>query len=141
MPQLLFLVFGLVAVFVGGLLEFYGGPEVHGGANWFMMVFGAVCILGGLGTIPHDKPQPAPAPKKQPERKAETPAEIAEREEREWRTNPKSKAPVRCATQFMEYLRRGEPQKAREFLDAMNDDFYNAAKIGAKIIREHEERF
>lgn len=62
--QLLFLVFGLVAVFVGGLLEFYGGLEVHGGGNWFMMIFGAICVVGGLGTIPHDKPQPSPAPKK-----------------------------------------------------------------------------
>lgn len=139
--QLLFLVFGLVAVFVGGLLEFYGGPEVHGGANWFMMIFGVVCILGGLGTIPHDKPQPAPTQNKPPERKAETPAEIAEREEREWRTDPKSRSPLRCAAQFRAYVERGEPQKAEEFLSAMSKEFYNAVKIGAKIIREHEERF
>ena len=139
--QPLFLVFGLVAVFVGGLLEFYGGPEVHGGANWFMMIFGAVCVAGGLGTIPHDKPQSAPAQKKQPEWKAEAPAEIAEREEREWRMNPKSKAYTRCAAQFRAYIERGEPQKAEEFLSAMSKEFYNAVKIGAKIIREHEERF
>ena len=139
--QPLFVLFGLVAVFVGGLLEFYGGPEVRGGANWFMIIFGVVCILGGLGTSVRDKPKPAPAEKNQPEWRAETPAEIAEREEREWRTNPKSKAYTRCAAQFRAYIERGEPQKAEEFLSAMSKEFYNAVKIGAKIIREHEERF
>ena len=138
MPQLLFLVFGLVAVFVGGLLEFYGGPEVHGAGNWFMMIFGAICVMGGLGTIPHDKPQPAPAEKKQPERKAETPAEIAEREEREWRTDPKSRSHLRCAAQFRAYVERGRPDQAREFTDAMSKEFHRAVLIGAKIITESE---
>ena len=136
--QPLFLIFGLVAVLVGGLLEFYGGPEVHGAGNWFMMIFGAVCILGGLGTIPHDKPQPAPAQKKQPEWKAETPAEIAEREEREWRTDPKSRSPLRCAAQFRAYVERGRPDQAREFTDAMSKEFHRAVLIGAKIITEGE---
>ena len=136
--QPLFLVFGLVAVFVGGLLEFYGGPEVRGAGNWFMMFFGAVCVIGGLGTIPHGKPQPAPAQKKQPEWKAETPAEIAEREEREWRTDPKSRSPLRCAAQFRAYVERGQLDKAREFTDAMSTEFHRAVLIGAKIITEHE---
>ena len=136
--QPLFVLFGLVAVFVGGLLEFYGGPEVHGGANWFMIIFGAICILGGLGTIPHDKPQPAPALKKQPEQKKETPAEIAEREEREWRTNPKSRSPLRCAAQFRAYVERGQLDKAREFTDTMSKEFHRAVLIGAKIITESE---
>ena len=134
----MFLVFGLVAVFVGGLLEFYGGPEVRGAGNWFMMFFGAVCVIGGLGTIPHGKPQPAPAQKKQPEWKAETPAEIAEREEREWRTDPKSRSPLRCAAQFRAYVERGQLDKAREFTDAMSTEFHRAVLIGAKIITEHE---
>lgn len=134
--QLLFLAFGLIAVFVGGLLEFYGGPEVHGAGNWFMMIFGVVCILGGLGAIPHDGPQPAPAPKKQPERQTETPAEIAQREEREWLTDPNSKAHVRCAAQFRAYVERGRIDQAREFTDAMSVKFHRAVLIGAKIITE-----
>ena len=136
--QPLFLAFGLVAVFVGGLLEFYGGPEVRGAGNWFMMFFGAVCVIGGLGTIPHGKPQPAPAQKKQPEWKAETPAEIAEREEREWRTDPKSRSPLRCAAQFRAYVERGQLDKAREFTDTMSKEFHRAVLIGAKIITESE---
>ena len=136
--QPLFLAFGLVAVFVGGLLEFYGGPEVHGAGNWFMMFFGAVCVIGGLWTIPHDRPQPAPAQPKRPEWKAETPAEIAEREEKDWRTNPKSRSPLRCAAQFRAYVERGQLDKAREFTDAMSTEFHRAVLIGAKIITEHE---
>ena len=138
--QLLFVLFGLLAVGAGLFFQFGAGPETRDGWNWFMVVFGLVMLIGGLGTIPHDKPQPAPAQKKQPERKAETPAEIAEREEREWRTNPKSKAYTRCAAQFRAYVERGRPDQAREFTDAMSKEFYNAVKIGAKIIREHEER-
>ena len=136
--QPLFLVFGLVAVFVGGLLEFYGGPEVRGAGNWFMMFFGAVCVIGGLGTIPHDRPQPAPAQPKRPEWKAETPAEIAEREEKDWRTNPKSRSPLRCAAQFRAYVERGQLDKAREFTDTMSKEFHRAVLIGAKIITESE---
>ena len=136
--QPLFIPFGLLAVGAGLFFQFGAGPETRDGWNWFMVVCGLVMLIGGLGTIPHDKPQPAPAQKKQPERKAETPAEIAEREEREWRTDPKSRSPLRCAAQFRAYVERGRPDQAREFTDAMSTEFHRAVLIGAKIITEHE---
>ena len=136
--QPLFIPFGLLAVGAGLFFQFGAGPETRDGWNWFMVMFGLVMLIGGLGTSAHDKPQPAPAQKKQPERKAETPAEIAEREEREWRTDPKSRSPLRCAAQFRAYVERGRPDQAREFTDAMSTEFHRAVLIGAKIITEHE---
>ena len=136
--QPLFIPFGLLAVGAGLFFQFGAGPETRDGWNWFMVMFGLVMLIGGLGTSAHDKPQPAPAQKKQPERKAETPAEIAEREEREWRTNPKSRSPLRCAAQFRAYVERGQIDQAREFTDAMSKEFHRAVLIGAKIITEHE---
>ena len=136
--QPLFIPFGLLAVGAGLFFQFGAGPETRDGWNWFMVMFGLVMLIGGLGTSAHDKPQPAPAQKKQPERKAETPAEIAEREEREWRTDPKSRSHLRCAAQFRAYVERGRPDQAREFTDAMSKEFHRAVLIGAKIITESE---
>ena len=136
--QPLFIPFGLLAVGAGLFFQFGAGPETRDGWNWFMVMFGLVMLIGGLGTSAHDKPQPAPAQKKQPEWKAETPAEIAEREEREWRTDPKSRSPLRCAAQFRAYVERGRTDQAREFTDAMSPKFHRAVLIGAKIITESE---
>ena len=136
--QPLFIPFGLLAVGAGLFFQFGAGPETRDGWNWFMVMFGLVMLIGGLGTSAHDKPQPAPAQKKQPERKAEMPAEIAEREEREWRMNPKSRSPLRCAAQFRAYVERGRIDQAREFTDAMSTEFHRAVLIGAQIITEHE---
>ena len=138
--QPLFILFGLLAVGAGLFFQFGAGPETQDGWNWFMVVFGAVLLWGGIGTVPHNKAAD-PAPSKRPERAEETPADIARREEREWKTNQNSKAHIRCAAQFRAYVERGEPQKAEEFLSAMSGEFHRAVLIGAKIIREHEERF
>ena len=139
--QPLFLVFGLIAVFVGGLLEFYGGPEVHGAGNWFMMIFGVVCVAGGLGTIPHDKPQPAPTEKKQPEPgvdEIEAAYQLGKEAEYLWLSGKDPRSHIKAAAQLRAYGYKNRPDLADAFLSGTKDKFQRAILIGAKIITEHE---
>ena len=126
---------GLVAIGLGVFFETM--PETRGGGNWFIIICGAVALLYGIGTVGEDKP--APTTKRRPERRAETPAEIAAREEQDWLTNPKSRAHIRAAAQFRAYVKRGRTDQAREFTDAMSPKFHRAVLIGAKIITESEK--
>lgn len=133
--RILSALFGLAAIGLG--IFFQAMPETQGCGNGFIIACGTMALVYGVGVVPGDKPVPA-AEQKQPEWKAETPTEIARREERDWRTNPKSKAHVRCAAQFRAYVERNRIDQAREFTDAMSKEFHRAVLIGAKIITESE---
>ena len=133
--RILAVLFGLSAIGLG--VFFQTMPETRGCGNGFIIACGVMALVYSVGVVPENKPAPAPEQKRD-EWKAETPTEMARREERDWRTNPRSKAHIRCAVQFRAYVDRGDAQKAEEFLSAMSGEFYNAVKIGAKIIREHE---
>ena len=133
--RILAVLFGLAAIGLGAFFQTM--PETQGCGNGFIIVCGIMALVYSVGVVPGDKPTPAPEQKRD-EWKAETPAEIAEREEREWRTNPKSRSHLRCAAQFRAYVERGRIDQAREFTDAMSKEFHRAVLIGAKIITESE---
>ena len=126
---------GLGAIGLG--VFFQTMPETQGCGNGFIIVCGVMALVYSVGVVPENKPAPAPE-QKRGEWKEETPTEIARREERDWRTNPKSKAHIRCAGQFRVYVERGRTDQAREFTDAMSSQFHRAVLIGAKIITESE---
>ena len=133
--RLIAILFGLAAIGLG--VFFQTMPETQGCGNGFIIVCGVMALVYSVGVVPGDKPAPA-AEQKWDEWKAEKPTEIARREERDWLTDPKSKAHIRCAAQFRAYVERGQPEQAREFTDAMSPKFHRAVLIGAKIITESE---
>ena len=133
--RILAVLFGLAAIGLG--VFFQTMPETQGCGNGFIIACGIMALVYSVGVVPGDKPAPAPEQKRD-EWKEETPTEIARREERDWQTNPKSKAHIRCAAQFRAYVERGRTDQAREFTDAMSPKFHRAVLIGAKIITESE---
>ncbi len=68
--QLIAFLVGLAFAFLGGLCEFYGGPNVKGFTNWLIMGFGALLMWAGIGIpladVEEQKPQPAPAVRPSP---------------------------------------------------------------------------
>ena len=133
--RILAVLFGLASIGLG--VFFQTMPETQGCGNGFIIACGFMALVYSVGVVPGDKPAPS-AEQKRDEWKAETPTEIARREERDWQTNPNSRAHIRCATQFRAYVEHNKIDKAREFTDAMSPKFHRAVLIGAKIITESE---
>ena len=126
---------GLGAIGLG--VFFQTMPETQGCGNGFIIVCGVMALVYSVGVVPENKPAPTPE-QKRAEWRAETPTEMARREERDWLENKNSRAHIRCAAQFRAYVERGQLDKAREFTDTMSKEFHRAVLIGAKIITESE---
>ena len=133
--RILAVLFGLSAIGLG--VFFQTMPETRGCGNGFIIACGVMALVYSVGVVPENKPAPAPEQKRD-EWKAETPTEMARREERDWLENKNSRAHIRCAAQFRAYVERGQLDKAREFTDTMSKEFHRAVLIGAKIITESE---
>jgi len=142
--QLIFILVGSALLFVGGLLQFYGGPEVEGLENWGMMVFGLFLLLGGIGMGRHDeRPAPAPAAKREPEHEPtlqeerEAAYQLGKTQEARYWRNPKG-YDAQAAAQFRAYIERGRPDLAKMFTDAFSENYKSVVSNGAKKIREWE---